>query len=87
MLDVQQPFTLMPTKLIFFIIATDSIVYNITKCIGFMSSALQSNLRNLGALFDQSVLLDYHVKSRIVSTVTQSQVDMLIHRIVSLYLT
>ena len=45
------------------IIASDSIAPKVAKSIGSLSSAVRSNLRNLGVIFDQAMHFDQHVKS------------------------
>ena len=45
------------------IIASESIGSMIPYCVGSLSSAVKSNLRNVFAEFDQAVYLDQHLES------------------------
>ena len=43
------------------IIASDSMAPKVAKSIGSLSSAVRSNLRNLGVIFDQAMHFDQHI--------------------------
>ena len=78
------------------IIASDSIVSKVAQCIGSLSSAVQSSLRNLGVIFDQAMYFDHHIKSltrtcffhlrniaKLRSVVSQPELEMIIHAFIS----
>jgi len=78
------------------IIASDSIAPTVAKSIGSLSSAVRSNLRNLGVTFDQAMHFDQHVKSltrtcffhlrniaKLRSVVSLAQLEMIIHAFIS----
>ena len=78
------------------IIASDSIAPKVAKSIGSLSSAVRSNLRNLGVIFDQAMHFDQHIKSltrtcffhlrniaKLKSIVSQPELEMIIHAFIS----
>ena len=47
------------------ITASDTIALKVAQCIVALPSAVQSNLRNLGVIFDQGMHFDQHIMSLI----------------------
>ncbi len=81
------------------IIASDSIASKIAQCIGSLSSAIQSSLRNLCVIFDQAMYFDQHIKSltrtcffhlrniaKLRSVVSQPELEIIIHAFISSWL-
>ena len=81
------------------IIVSDGMASRVAQCIGSLSSAAQSNLRNLSVTIDQAMYLDQHIISstctcffhlrniaKCTSVVSQPELEMIIHAFISSWL-